>query len=183
MGQLITWLVPYQFSHNVSKYWNATLGIFAYNYLLAKRKKRHQRVYLCWCHSPWLPLNSSVSLLQHPTDVDYRVMATFTEFYTTLLGFLNFKLYHSLNLFYPPKVAHQLRLSIFSQKPPELAVFVKLCFIVLKKMYLSVWSWTAQQWIWRRMSKTMPWPRKAASRWVFGAFTQIGKACWAAFVK
>lgn len=42
--------------------------------------------------------------LQHPTDVDYRVMATFTEFYTTLLGFVNFRLYHSLNLLYPPKV-------------------------------------------------------------------------------
>ncbi|XP_076587890.1 pescadillo [Chaetodon auriga] len=56
MGQLITWLVPYQFSHD------------------------------------------------HPTDVDYRVMATFTEMYTTLLGFVNFKLYHSLNLVYPPKL-------------------------------------------------------------------------------
>ncbi|XP_049619420.1 pescadillo [Syngnathus scovelli] len=56
MGQLITWLVPYQFAHD------------------------------------------------HPTDVDYRVMATFTEFYTTLLGFINFRLYHSLNLVYPPKL-------------------------------------------------------------------------------
>ncbi|XP_029961481.1 pescadillo [Salarias fasciatus] len=56
MGQLITWLVPFQFSHD------------------------------------------------HPTDVDYRVMATFTEMYTTLLGFVNFRLYHSLNLLYPPKL-------------------------------------------------------------------------------
>jgi len=40
----------------------------------------------------------------HPTDVDYRVMSTFTEFYTTLLGFINFRLYQSLNLVYPPKV-------------------------------------------------------------------------------
>ncbi|XP_068166799.1 pescadillo [Antennarius striatus] len=56
MGQLITWLVPYQFAHD------------------------------------------------HPTDVDYRVMATFTELYTTLLGFVNFRLYHSLNLQYPPKL-------------------------------------------------------------------------------
>lgn len=31
-------------------------------------------------------------------------MATFTEFYTTLLGFVNFRLYQSLNLVYPPKV-------------------------------------------------------------------------------
>lgn len=32
-------------------------------------------------------------------------MATFTEFYTTLLGFVNFRLYQSLNLHYPPKVS------------------------------------------------------------------------------
>uniref|UniRef100_A0A8D2MSB1 Pescadillo homolog n=1 Tax=Zonotrichia albicollis TaxID=44394 RepID=A0A8D2MSB1_ZONAL len=44
---------------------------------------------------------------QHPTDVDYRVMATFTEFYTTLLGFVNFRLYQSLNLLYPPKIDTQ----------------------------------------------------------------------------
>uniref|UniRef100_A0A8C4UHD7 Pescadillo homolog n=1 Tax=Falco tinnunculus TaxID=100819 RepID=A0A8C4UHD7_FALTI len=56
LGQPITWITPYTFSHD------------------------------------------------HPTDVDYRVMATFTEFYTTLLGFVNFRLYHSLNLLYPPKV-------------------------------------------------------------------------------
>ncbi|XP_053509634.1 pescadillo [Ictalurus furcatus] len=40
----------------------------------------------------------------HPTDVDYRVMSTFTEFYTTLLGFVNFRLYQTLNLVYPPKL-------------------------------------------------------------------------------
>ncbi|XP_055406274.1 pescadillo homolog isoform X2 [Bubalus kerabau] len=44
----------------------------------------------------------------HPTDVDYRVMATFTEFYTTLLGFVNFRLYQSLNLHYPPKLESQI---------------------------------------------------------------------------
>ncbi|XP_043757276.1 pescadillo homolog isoform X1 [Cervus elaphus] len=44
----------------------------------------------------------------HPTDVDYRVMATFTEFYTTLLGFVNFRLYQSLNLHYPPKLESQV---------------------------------------------------------------------------
>nr|KAF6467003.1 pescadillo ribosomal biogenesis factor 1 [Rousettus aegyptiacus] len=44
---------------------------------------------------------------EHPTDVDYRVMATFTEFYTTLLGFVNFRLYQLLNLHYPPKLESQ----------------------------------------------------------------------------
>ncbi|NXF08556.1 PESC protein, partial [Smithornis capensis] len=52
----------------------------------------------------------------HPTDVDYRVMATFTEFYTTLLGFVNFRLYHSLNLLYPPKIDS---LADGEQKPME----------------------------------------------------------------
>uniref|UniRef100_A0A663DV14 Pescadillo homolog n=1 Tax=Aquila chrysaetos chrysaetos TaxID=223781 RepID=A0A663DV14_AQUCH len=52
----------------------------------------------------------------HPTDVDYRVMATFTEFYTTLLGFVNFRLYHSLNLLYPPKIDGQADVEL---KPAE----------------------------------------------------------------
>uniref|UniRef100_A0A8C4QJD9 Pescadillo n=1 Tax=Eptatretus burgeri TaxID=7764 RepID=A0A8C4QJD9_EPTBU len=40
----------------------------------------------------------------HATDVDYRVMVTFNDFYATLLGFINFRLYQSLNLTYPPKM-------------------------------------------------------------------------------
>jgi pescadillo protein len=39
-----------------------------------------------------------------PSDVDFRVMLTFVEFYATLIGFINFKLYHSLNLKYPPQI-------------------------------------------------------------------------------
>ncbi|KAG0764192.1 hypothetical protein G6F57_005754 [Rhizopus arrhizus] len=39
-----------------------------------------------------------------PTDVDFRVMLTFLEFYRTLVGFVNFKLYTELNMTYPPKV-------------------------------------------------------------------------------
>ena len=31
-------------------------------------------------------------------------MATFLEFYTTLLGFVNYRLYTDLGLIYPPKV-------------------------------------------------------------------------------
>ena len=41
---------------------------------------------------------------ESPTEVDYKIMETFTEFYTTLLGFINFRLYNSLNLYYPPKL-------------------------------------------------------------------------------
>jgi pescadillo protein len=36
-------------------------------------------------------------------DVDYRIMATFVEFYTTLLGFVNFRLFTSIGLVYPPR--------------------------------------------------------------------------------
>lgn len=36
-------------------------------------------------------------------DIDYRIMGTFVEFYTTLLGFVNFRLYSSIGLIYPPK--------------------------------------------------------------------------------
>ena len=36
-------------------------------------------------------------------DVDFRIMGTFVEFYTTLLGFVNFRLYTTMGLVYPPK--------------------------------------------------------------------------------
>lgn len=35
-------------------------------------------------------------------------MSTFVEFYNVLLGFVNFKLYHSLNMVYPPKLTEGL---------------------------------------------------------------------------
>ena len=43
-----------------------------------------------------------------PTDVDYRVMLTFLEFYQTLLQFVNFKLYSTLGVRYPPVVDPKL---------------------------------------------------------------------------
>ena len=39
-----------------------------------------------------------------PDDVDFRVMGTFVEFYTSFLKFVNFKLYNTRNLLYPPKI-------------------------------------------------------------------------------
>ena len=36
-------------------------------------------------------------------DVDYRIMGTFVEFYCTLLGFVNYRLYTTIGLVYPPK--------------------------------------------------------------------------------
>ena len=36
-------------------------------------------------------------------DVDFRIMGTFVEFYTTLLGFVNYRLYTTAGLVYPPR--------------------------------------------------------------------------------
>lgn len=36
-------------------------------------------------------------------DIDFRIMGTFIEFYTTLLGFINYRLYTSIGLVYPPR--------------------------------------------------------------------------------
>jgi pescadillo len=38
------------------------------------------------------------------SDVDYKIMLTFLEYYEVLMGFINFKLFHSLGLKYPPKL-------------------------------------------------------------------------------
>lgn len=40
---------------------------------------------------------------QVSAEVDYRIMGTFVEFYCTLLGFVNYRLYTSIGLVYPPK--------------------------------------------------------------------------------
>ncbi|KAI9662680.1 MAG: mRNA-binding ribosome synthesis protein [Alyxoria varia] len=40
---------------------------------------------------------------QQSSDIDFRIMSTFLEFYTTLLSFVNFRLYKFACLVYPPK--------------------------------------------------------------------------------
>lgn len=40
---------------------------------------------------------------QNKSEVDFKVMSIFVEFYTIMLGFVNFRLYHSLNIAYPPQ--------------------------------------------------------------------------------
>ncbi|CDK24932.1 unnamed protein product [Kuraishia capsulata CBS 1993] len=42
-----------------------------------------------------------------PSDIDFRIMLTFLEFYSTLLHFVLFKLYTDSNLLYPPNVDFQ----------------------------------------------------------------------------
>jgi pescadillo len=40
---------------------------------------------------------------QQKNAVDFSIMAVFVEFYTILAGFTNFRLYHSINMLYPPQ--------------------------------------------------------------------------------
>lgn len=42
-------------------------------------------------------------VIDRVSNVDLNVMKTFTEFYITLMGFINFKLYKSINAVYPPQ--------------------------------------------------------------------------------
>ncbi|RYG51766.1 hypothetical protein EON67_02660 [archaeon] len=41
-----------------------------------------------------------------PSDVDYRVMSSFMDFYETLLRFVQFKLYATQGLTYPPNIRY-----------------------------------------------------------------------------
>jgi hypothetical protein len=50
---------------------------------------------------------------QTPDDVDFRIMSTFVEFYSIMLGFVNFKSYQDIGLIYPPKVNFNYRLFEF----------------------------------------------------------------------
>lgn len=43
-----------------------------------------------------------------PTDVDFRIMLTFLEFYQTFVGFVNYRLYSGLGLVYPPRISAEL---------------------------------------------------------------------------
>ena len=47
-----------------------------------------------------------------PSNIDFKVMLSFLELYTTVLGFVNFKLYSNLNLIYPPKALED----VFTEK-------------------------------------------------------------------
>ncbi|CAL7947728.1 unnamed protein product [Xylocopa violacea] len=41
---------------------------------------------------------------QAKNDVDFKIMSIFVEFYIIMLGFVNYRLYNTLNLYYPPKL-------------------------------------------------------------------------------
>lgn len=61
---------------------------------------------------------------QQRSEVDFKIMSTFVEFYTILLGFVNFRLYHSLNLHYPPKFNTTLTQNETEKSLVDEAVFV-----------------------------------------------------------
>jgi len=48
---------------------------------------------------------------ERPVDVDFRIMSTFVEFYATLLGFVNFRLFTTSGLHYPPALASSTSIS------------------------------------------------------------------------
>ncbi|CAD7697662.1 unnamed protein product [Ostreobium quekettii] len=54
----------------------------------------------------WLAPHQVSQLI--PEDVDWMVLTTFLEFYETMMTFVNFKLYHSLSLRYPPVLDKRL---------------------------------------------------------------------------
>lgn len=59
---------------------------------------------------------------QAKKEVDFRIMATFVEFYTIMSGFVNFRLYHSVNLQYPPQFSNVSLDSDASQQSEEVFV-------------------------------------------------------------
>ena len=54
-----------------------------------------------------------------PSDVDYRVMLTFLEFYDTMLRFVLFKLYADEGMPYPPRVAESKNSAAAGRKPTK----------------------------------------------------------------
>ena len=61
---------------------------------------------------------------ESPQGVDLRLMSIFVEFYTTMLGFVNFRLYHKLNLKYPPTLTTSSQSSLVPHQPKEDAAVV-----------------------------------------------------------
>ena len=80
-GQKVTWVMPHKLAYQVY--------IIFYQILIYK-------------------INFILFYLKTPDDVDFRIMSTFVEFYSIMLGFVNFKSYTDIGLIYPPKVMHFL---------------------------------------------------------------------------
>ena len=62
-----------------------------------------------------------------PSDVDYRVMLTFLQFYETLLKFVNFKLYHDQGWYYPPTLGRLRMLCVSFMCHVSCVIF--MCYV------------------------------------------------------
>uniref|UniRef100_A0A6B2EG74 Pescadillo homolog n=1 Tax=Phlebotomus kandelakii TaxID=1109342 RepID=A0A6B2EG74_9DIPT len=60
---------------------------------------------------------------QSKEEVDFKVMSIFVEFYSIMLGFVNFRIYHGLNLHYPPQIPSSVT-EISDESARNEAVFV-----------------------------------------------------------
>jgi pescadillo protein len=79
---------------------------------------------------------------QAKTEVDFRIMSTFVEFYTIMSGFVNFRLYNSLKLIYPP----QFSVSLDSEESQENeSTFVSERIAALNQDILKAASETVQE--------------------------------------
>lgn len=85
-GETITWIVPHHFSFQVS--------CIDMRYLYVNLSLSHNLL-------TYFPV---LLQPQAKSEVDFKVMSHFVEFYCVMLGFVNFRLYQQLNLYYPPKL-------------------------------------------------------------------------------
>lgn len=79
---------------------------------------------------------------QTPDDVDFRIMSTFVEFYSIVLGFVNFKSYQDIGLIYPPKLSMS-QASI--DKPEEAINFNDECLASLNCDFIKLSEDAEQQ--------------------------------------
>ena len=84
------------------------------NYIIASRSLRkvfisikgyYYQADICGEKVTWLVPHKFP--FERPNGVDFKIMATFVEFYNVMMSFVNCKLYHSINLVYPPKLINQ----------------------------------------------------------------------------
>uniref|UniRef100_A0A183EKN5 Pescadillo homolog n=1 Tax=Gongylonema pulchrum TaxID=637853 RepID=A0A183EKN5_9BILA len=73
----------------------------------------------------------------HITEVDFSVMATFAEFYVTMLEFVNYRLYHSIGLFYPPQISFKSNKVATFLLNKNIVVTLEFCSTGHKQKYFS----------------------------------------------
>ncbi|MCL4125144.1 UNVERIFIED_CONTAM: hypothetical protein GTU68_061146, partial [Idotea baltica] len=71
---------------------------------------------------------------------DVRVMRVFMEFYCTMLSFVNFKLFQSLNLYYPPRLTSKIKgkVGAVETKRDVLVNSIEALSLPLKKNFVDV---------------------------------------------